>query len=136
MNAADLAEALEGRREGNQWRCRCPAHGGKALMVKESDRENPVVHCFGGCDFRDVWAALKDMGLWVDDRKTDPVERRKRSRQREVEKAKREIRRFVDLCEADQVSLRSEYLRYEQARGVLKRYGVDEPCRPAGIPVE
>jgi len=27
-------------------------------------------------------------------------------------------------------------LRYEQARGVLKRYGVDEPCRPAGIPVE
>lgn len=64
MNASDLAEALNGRWEGTQYRCLCPVHNGHSLMVKPANRSNPLVSCFGGCDFRDIVKELEAIGLW------------------------------------------------------------------------
>ncbi len=61
--AAELAAALEGRREGRQWRCRCPIHGGRSLFVRDGDAGRILVFCHGGCEARDVLAELRRSGL-------------------------------------------------------------------------
>lgn len=72
MNAEDVADALGGKWEHTQYRCRCPVHGGHSLMVKPADRTNPLISCFGGCEFRDIVRELKAQGLWEDDADHDP----------------------------------------------------------------
>jgi hypothetical protein len=38
MNAADIARALgDARREDPAWRCRCPLHGGRSLVLRDGD---------------------------------------------------------------------------------------------------
>ena len=61
--AAEIAAALEGRREGRQWRCRCPIHGGRSLLVREGGAGRFLVFCHGGCEAGDVLAALRRSGL-------------------------------------------------------------------------
>jgi putative DNA primase/helicase len=61
--AAEIATALEGRREGRQWRCRCPIHGGRSLLVRDGDTGRILVFCHGGCEARDVLAELRRSGL-------------------------------------------------------------------------
>jgi crossover junction endodeoxyribonuclease RuvC len=61
--AAEIAAALEGRREGCQWRCRCPIHGGRSLLVRDGDKGRILVFCHGGCEARDVLAELHRSGL-------------------------------------------------------------------------
>jgi putative DNA primase/helicase len=61
--AAEIAAALEGRREGRQWRCRCPIHGGRSLLVREGGAGRILVFCHGGCEAGDVLAALRRSGL-------------------------------------------------------------------------
>jgi putative DNA primase/helicase len=61
--AAEIAAALEGRREGRQWRCRCPIHGGRSLLVRDGDAGRILVFCHGGCEPRDVLAELRRSGL-------------------------------------------------------------------------
>ena len=63
MDALDLADALEGRREGHEWRCRCPVHGGKSLSVTEKDGRLLMV-CRAGCPQDTVIRTLREMGLW------------------------------------------------------------------------
>ena len=63
MTASDLASALEGKREGREWRCRCPIHGGRSLSVTERDGRLLLV-CRAGCSQADVIKALRDDGLW------------------------------------------------------------------------
>ena len=60
--AATVAAILEGRREGREWRCRCPLHGGRSLLIRDG-KDGLLVTCFGGCDGRDVLAELRRMGL-------------------------------------------------------------------------
>jgi hypothetical protein len=43
--AAEIAAALEGRREGRQWRCRCPIHGGRSLLIRDGDASRILVFC-------------------------------------------------------------------------------------------
>jgi putative DNA primase/helicase len=62
--AAEIAAALEGRREGRQWRCRCPIHGGRSLLVRDGDAGRILVFCHGGCESPDVLAALRRSGLF------------------------------------------------------------------------
>ena len=71
MSAADIVAALVGRWHGNYGMARCPAHNdGKepALKVSDDPRKNDDidVHCFAGCDWQDVKAALRRRGLLVD----------------------------------------------------------------------
>jgi putative DNA primase/helicase len=61
--AAAIAAALEGRREGRQWRCRCPIHGGRSLLVRDGDAGRILLFCHGGCKAGDVLAELRRSGL-------------------------------------------------------------------------
>jgi putative DNA primase/helicase len=61
--AGEIAAALEGRREGRQWRCLCPIHGGRSLLVRDGDAGRILVFCHGGCEPRDVLAELRRSGL-------------------------------------------------------------------------
>jgi hypothetical protein len=65
MTAAYIASALNGRRSGSGWIARCPAHmdTSPSLSLRDSG-DKVLVHCFAGCDQRDVVAALRELGLW------------------------------------------------------------------------
>lgn len=59
-----IIQALDGRREGREHRCRCPVHDGRSLMAGGTE-EKPLVHCKNGCEQEAVIDALKEMGLWT-----------------------------------------------------------------------
>lgn len=118
MQAADLAEALEGRREGNQYRCRCPVHGGRSLMVKDTDRENPVVYCMGGCEFRDIVRELEARGLWESSPKPAGPPKRKIEWSRWVVPIYEAARQRGDTLSAQ------DHADYRKARAVLREAGV------------
>ena len=63
MTASDLSDALEGRREGHEWRCRCPVHGGRSLCVTEKNGRI-LLMCRAGCSQGEVISELKRLGLW------------------------------------------------------------------------
>ncbi len=65
MTAETIVRALGGRKAGQGWMARCPAHDDRdpSLSVREVDGK-VLVRCHTGCDQRDVIAALKKRGLW------------------------------------------------------------------------
>jgi len=64
MNAAALAAALgDARREGRTWRCRCPLHGGRSLVLRDGEGNRVLAMCWDGCDRLDVLAELERRGL-------------------------------------------------------------------------
>lgn len=63
MTAAEIARALGGaRREGREWRCRCPLHGGRSLLLRDG-ADGLLAYCHGGCDDGAVYAELRRRGL-------------------------------------------------------------------------
>jgi putative DNA primase/helicase len=62
-SVAEIAAALGGRREGRNWRCRCPLHGGFSLILKDGDAGRVLATCWGGCDRLEVLAELRRLGL-------------------------------------------------------------------------
>jgi putative DNA primase/helicase len=68
MNAEDIAKALGGRRIGDRWIARCPAHDDHkpSFSVGVADDGNVLVHCHAGCDQERVIAILRARGLWMD----------------------------------------------------------------------
>jgi putative DNA primase/helicase len=65
VRVADVAAALgDARREGRVWRCRCPLHGGRSLVVRDGDGGRLLVTCWGGCDRLAVIAELRRIGLF------------------------------------------------------------------------
>lgn len=63
MTLQELADALEGRREGREWRCRCPVHGGRSLSIRETEGRI-LLTCRAGCQQNEVITELKHLGLW------------------------------------------------------------------------
>ena len=65
MTAETIAKALGGRKVGQGWTARCPAHDDRepSLSIRDADGK-VLVRCHAGCDQRDVIAALKERGLW------------------------------------------------------------------------
>ena len=64
MSAASVAATLGGaRREGRAWRCRCPLHGGRSLVVRDGHDGAVLVTCWAGCDRLHVLAELRGRGL-------------------------------------------------------------------------
>ena len=65
MTAETIARALGGRKVGQGWTARCPAHDDRepSLSIRDTDGK-VLVRCHAGCDQRDVIAALKARGLW------------------------------------------------------------------------
>jgi putative DNA primase/helicase len=68
MTAEQLAKELGGKRvstSGNSYMARCPAHDDRTPSLSITEKHGKIlVKCFGGCEQRDVIAALKGLGLW------------------------------------------------------------------------
>ena len=63
MTAEQIARRLGGaRREGRNWRCICPLHGGRSLMLRDGC-DKLLVKCWAGCEWRDVLAELRRLHL-------------------------------------------------------------------------
>jgi hypothetical protein len=73
MNAAQLAEALGGKRSGSGWSAKCPAHDDNdpSLSINDGNNGHPVVRCHAGCEQAAVLDALRDRGLWQRERCAD-----------------------------------------------------------------
>ena len=64
MNAAKIAASLgEARREGRGWRCRCPFHFGRSLVIRDGRGGRILVTCWAGCDRLDVLTELNRQSL-------------------------------------------------------------------------
>ena len=65
ISADDIARALNGRRSGRSWIARCPAHDDRtpSLSITQGD-DRVLVHCFSGCSWQAIFAALSSQGLW------------------------------------------------------------------------
>jgi putative DNA primase/helicase len=65
MNAAAIANQLQGRKSGSDWIAKCPAHDDRNPSLSLRDVHGKIlVHCHAGCEQRDVVKALKSRGLW------------------------------------------------------------------------
>jgi Toprim domain len=68
VTSAEIARVLgDARREGRGWRCRCPLHGGRSLVLRDGDQGRVLATCWAGCNRFDVLAELRRCGL-LDDR--------------------------------------------------------------------
>ena len=75
MSATDLdriVTALDGKKEGSSWRCRCPVHDGHSLIVTIKD-DTLLVHCHNGCQQNDVITALRERDLWPNEEPERPT---------------------------------------------------------------
>jgi putative DNA primase/helicase len=75
-DAASISRALKGRKSGNGYLCRCPAHADARPSLLVSDRADGGglrVNCLAGCDFRDVLDKLKDLRLLEDRGQQQPI---------------------------------------------------------------
>jgi putative DNA primase/helicase len=68
VSAAEIARALgDAQRDGRGWRCCCPLHGGRSLVLRDGDQGRVLATCWAGCNRLDVIAELRRRGL-LDDR--------------------------------------------------------------------
>jgi hypothetical protein len=65
VDARAITSALGGTWQGRYGLCRCPVHADSdpSLKVSDSDRRGIDVHCFAGCDWKDVKDELRRQGL-------------------------------------------------------------------------
>ncbi len=67
MIARQIVAALSGRWHGSYGLARCPSHDDRRPSLKVAEASNgadaPTVHCFAGCDWREVKEALRRKGL-------------------------------------------------------------------------
>ena len=68
MNAREIVAALKGRWCHGYGMAKCPTHADHTPSLKVSDGEHGdvIVHCFAGCPWQDVKAALRHDGLLPD----------------------------------------------------------------------
>ena len=67
MRAKEIGAALNNSRKiaDGKWIACCPAHDDKnpSLSITQT-HDKVLVHCFAGCEQRDVLQALTELGLW------------------------------------------------------------------------
>jgi putative DNA primase/helicase len=81
MIARDITIALRGRwnAAANRGSARCPCHDDRLPSLSLRDGDEPgrvLVHCFAGCDRRDILAALRDRELLECAHQQEPRSRR------------------------------------------------------------
>jgi hypothetical protein len=80
MRTSEIAGMFGGRRSGEGWIARCPAHPDRhpSLSIRKGNGDKTILHCFGGCTTPKVLAAsgLRMRDLFVG-RPPSPLERRK-----------------------------------------------------------
>jgi phage/plasmid primase-like uncharacterized protein len=95
VRAAEIAAALGGKREGRQWRCPCPAHGGHSLLLADGRNGKLLATCFGGCQWKDIFGELRALGLIGKDRlDTGGLEQEESGQRRESLEARAQIERL------------------------------------------
>jgi hypothetical protein len=123
MNARMICDALGGRWHGGYGLTFCPVHQNTrtpALSVKDGDGGKLLVHCFAGCDARDVLAALRARGLLAgrSDWKPDPQKIAKRKADQDADD-----RRRIDIarrCWAEAGPIDGTLAeRYLRRRGII-----------------
>jgi DNA primase len=68
MTAETIAKALGGRKVGNGWTARCPAHDDRtpSLSIRDAQDNKVLVRCHAGCDQESVITALRTRSLWAE----------------------------------------------------------------------
>jgi hypothetical protein len=68
--AADLAAALGGRRGGQGWVARCPAHHDRlpSLSIADGVDDGLLLRCFAGCSWGPIRNAVRAGLLWPEPR--------------------------------------------------------------------
>ena len=67
--ARDIAFALHGKRNGDNWMCHCPGplhkHGDRnpSLSVRDGRNGRPLLFCFAGCSHGELVVALERRGV-------------------------------------------------------------------------
>jgi phage/plasmid primase-like uncharacterized protein len=123
MTAAQIAAALGGRCEGQEWRCPCPAHGGRSLILADGRDGKLLARCFGGCEWTDVFARLRSLGLiggGTASLGVDPEKRRSREGA-EVERLRRGICAARDLYRRARPAPGTPVEIYLRSRGIFGR---------------
>lgn len=116
MSAAVIAAALgDARREGRGWRCRCPVHGGRSLVIRDGDGDRVLATCWAGCDRLDVLAELRRCGLL--DRRTDFAPRIISPPRRDGDA--RRTARALKICRDTQRGAGTIVARYLASRGIV-----------------
>jgi putative DNA primase/helicase len=71
-SAADLSGRLQGREiSPGQFMALCPAHNdhNPSLAIKQSSDGSLLLHCFAGCDFSNIFTAVRKLGFSINNRK-------------------------------------------------------------------
>jgi putative DNA primase/helicase len=64
VTPAEIANALgDATKEGRQWRCRCPVHGGTSFTIHAGKNGKILWTCWSGCDSRDIARELYRLNL-------------------------------------------------------------------------
>lgn len=120
MDAATIAAELEGRKEGSQYRCRCPVHGGHSLMVKDGV-DRPLVHCFGGCEAHEILSELRSRNLMPPPSESQKAARAEHRRSQDVERA-----RWIVTIAHEGDGVEDRFGRdYRWARKILRNAGYE-----------
>jgi hypothetical protein len=149
MTAREIVAALGGKWHGHRGMTCCPAHDDRSPSLSLSDGERALlVHCFAGCEPRDVLAALRARGLLdgpgsaTDERRLEELARRRREQDgRERRRRERTARRIWDFAREARGTPVEHYLR---VRGItlspppVLRYTralrrLDGSCAPAMV---
>lgn len=117
MTAAEIAAALgSARREGRDWRCICPTHGGASLTLRDG-RSGLLVKCWAGCSGNEVLAELRRLGLLAGRSDGTPPASRPASSNDRAE-AERRIALARRVWDAARDARGSPVVRYLAGRGI------------------
>lgn len=115
-----LVAALDGRKEGNSFRCHCPLHDGHHLIVTPKNGDRPLVKCMQDAPQADLIASLVKLGLWTSDGLTPST------RQLETEY------RYLNL-EGQPIAIKGRFQSPEGKTFAWRRPGVAEWTGLAGL---
>jgi len=116
ISALQIAKALGGRRVGNSWIARCPAHDDNtpSLSIRDANNGTVLVRCHAGCEQTDVIAALRSRGLSLEKESSRSTysyrvlgadDRRRGNGDKRSKQASQDVLRMIDQIMA-QASLR------------------------------
>lgn len=128
MRIFDYVDALEGKKEGHEYRARCPVHGGMSLSITGKGGKILIV-CRAGCLQWEVIQALKTMGLWEGGsgyKPSPPEPESQNAVEKRIEKADRMWQESAPITTGDPVWL------YLKNRGInLEAWPEDLRTHPA-----
>ena len=105
IQAKHITAQLGGNWHGNNGTCRCPAHDDRtpSLSIRDSPDNGIIVHCFSGCDWRDVKAAMREIGLLPDfhtEGRTVPADNRNGNRAEKEAQAAAKRAHYIKWCQS------------------------------------